>query len=158
MGIEAQSVGGGGGSGGFAVSGSLSGFGFGLGISGNGNTGGNGGAVTLTSDTSNTIVTTRGFRQTGILAQSVGGGGGNGGLDASGAAGLASFTAAIGGSGGSGGGASSVTVTNYSRSSLPVMIQTGSWLRAWAAAAAAADLAWERTPATMPAQAYSHRR
>lgn len=78
-GILAQSVGGGGGAGGFVIADQASWWqrlgSFSLGSSGLRGTGGNGSSVRV-SLVNNAVITTRGMRSTGILAQSIGAGGG----------------------------------------------------------------------------------
>lgn len=109
--ILAQSVGGGGGNGGRAIAAGASlssGVNASVAVGGSGGDGGDGGVVDLTSTA---VISTKGDRSSGIVAQSIGGGGGNGGMAvaASISAG-ASASVGIGGSGGKGGAGSSVMV------------------------------------------------
>ncbi len=126
-GIFAQSVGGGGGNGSDVLSVSVTkpgstakmAQGMRLGLCGSGGTGGAGGLVEVVN---NGLISTRGEKAHGILAQSVGGGGGNGGSSITGTLFLKTGTEAdptlvlnIGGAGGSGNKAGNVTVTNSGR-------------------------------------------
>ncbi len=115
--IFAQSVGGGGGNGGIAgsynvqtISGGLPAVG--VSVGGSGGIGGNGGVVTVTNNTTGSIVT-NGIYSTAIFAQSVGGGGGKGGFAMTGSTSLiGSVAVSVGGSSGAGGNGDAVTVTN----------------------------------------------
>ncbi len=125
-GIHAQSVGGGGGRGGYAISGTAQGES--LAVGGNGGVGGDGKAVSVCLDqtdssnsascqsaapttTTATTIITQADNSKGVFAHSVGGGGGNGGFSVAASAGvLASEAYSIGGKGKAGGDAGAVDI------------------------------------------------
>ncbi|WP_143534508.1 beta strand repeat-containing protein [Roseovarius albus] len=124
-GIIAQSIGGGGGTGGLNVSGALAisgkpgagladdskSYAVAIGVGGFGGGGGNAGNVDVDVGAGSTI-RAHGTGQSGILAQSVGGGGGNGGMNVSGGiVSDSSLIVGVGGFAGDGGTAGDVTVT-----------------------------------------------
>ncbi len=125
-GIIAQSLGGGGGDGGTNVSGGLAisgkpgagqtdsskSYAVVVGVGGFGGGGGDAGNVDVNIGAGSTI-TAHGTGQSGLLAQSVGGGGGNGGLNVSGGiVSDSSLIVGVGGFAGDGGQAGDVTVTS----------------------------------------------
>ncbi len=125
-GIIAQSLGGGGGDGGTNVSGGLAisgkpgagqtdsskSYAVVVGVGGFGGGGGDAGNVDVIIGAGSTI-TAHGTGQSGLLAQSVGGGGGNGGLNVSGGiVSDSSLIVGVGGFAGDGGQAGDVTVTS----------------------------------------------
>ncbi len=116
-GILAQSHGGAGGEGGFAAEGSFTAGDVtgevGISVGGSGGDGGVGGDVTVTAKDA---ISTKDFRATAIIAQSIGGNGGTGGNVYTGNLSFGTGKSAkvdvdIGGSGGAGGKAGAVTVT-----------------------------------------------
>ncbi|MDA7965324.1 hypothetical protein [Ruegeria sp.] len=125
-GIIAQSLGGGGGNGGTNVSGGIAisgkpgagqtdsskSYAVVVGVGGFGGGGGDAGDVDVNIGAGSTI-TAHGTGQSGLLAQSVGGGGGNGGLNVSGGiVSDSSLIVGVGGFAGNGGQAGDVTVTS----------------------------------------------
>jgi len=112
-GIRARSIGGGGGDGGFSISGAGGGtFGGTFNLGGAGAAGGDSGSVVVRSSG---IIETDGYKATGILAESIGGGGGDGGFSITGSgAGTAAVSFGIGGSGDGGGNAESARVFSES--------------------------------------------
>ncbi|WP_170379825.1 hypothetical protein [Ruegeria atlantica] len=125
-GIIAQSLGGGGGHGGTNVSGGIAisgkpgagqtdsskSYAVVVGVGGFGGGGGNAGNVDVNIGSGSTIMA-HGTGQSGLLAQSVGGGGGNGGLNVSGGiVSDSSLIVGVGGFAGNGGQAGDVTVTS----------------------------------------------
>ena len=130
--LFAQSVGGGGGNGGGATQVSIGvGVAASVAVGGKAGTGGNGGTVRLSAGSGSSSIDTHGDDSTGMFLQSVGGGGGNGGYALSFAASTGgSLSSAVGGDAGAGGSGGTVTVGNFTGTTLNAVgfngtIQTG---------------------------------
>lgn len=115
--ILAQSIGGGGGNGGVSGSGGFYLYGKNTSIGGTGGSGAAGGSVNVTNygaitANNSTATANTGGNNSGILAQSIGGGGGNGGYSYGYVEAIANTSMFIGGTGGAAGTGLDVTVTN----------------------------------------------